>query len=137
MDKEFLEGLGVSLPEEAVDAILQKAEQENRAWQEKYDQMVSAHTRAREEMMLEQAITVCGGRNVKAISALLDTKEIFGSEDAENALHLALDKLKTDCAYLFESPAIPPFSRMAGSAQQALPQPVTLAGALRARMKKG
>ena len=136
MDKEFLEGLGVLLPE-AVDAILQKAEEGNRAWQEKYDQAVSAHARQREEMILEHAITACGGRNVKAISALLDTQEIFGAQDAQTQLYAALDKLKEDCAYLFEGPAIPPFSRLAGSAQQVLPQPVTLAGALRARMKKG
>ena len=136
MDKAFLEGLGVSLPEEAVEAILEKAEADNRAWQEKYDQTVSAHTRQREEMILEHAITGLGGRNVKAISALLDTAEIFGAEDFQGALQAALEQVKTDCGYLFDSPPIPPFSRQAGAGDRALQQPVTLAGALKARMKK-
>lgn len=135
MDKEFLEGLGL-LDEETVTAILEKAEQENLAWQEKYEQAVTAHARQREEMILEQGITALGGRNQKAITALLDTAAIFQAEDPKAALQEALQNLKQDCAYLFADP-IPPFSHRAGAGDRELHQPATLASVLKARMKKG
>ncbi len=136
MDKEFLQGLAAQLPEDVIEAILEKAGQEDSAWQEKYDQAVAAHARAREEMMLEQGITALGGRNQKAITALLDTGAIFASVDPKAALQAALQTLKKDCGYLFDTPQIPSFSRTAGTGEKELYQPVTLAGALRARMKK-
>ena len=136
MDQEFLEGLGVTSPE-AVAAILQKAQENDAAWQEKLDQEGAAHARMREQMILEHGITLQGGRNVKAISALLDTESIFQAEDAANALAQALQGLKADCGYLFDEPPIPSFSRLAGAGEREIHTPVTLAGALRARMKKG
>ena len=136
MDKEFLLGLAAEMSEDVIEAILEKAGQENAAWQEKYDQAVAAHTRQREEMILEQSITALGGRNQKAIAALLDTQQIFAADDPKQALQEALENLKKDCSYLFESPQIPPFSRSAGTGDREIPTPVTLAGALKARMKK-
>ena len=136
MDKEFLQGLAAQMPESVIEAILEKAGQEDSAWQEKYDQAVAAHARQREEMILEQGITAQGGRNQKAITALLDTGAIFAAEDPKAALQEALQTLKKDCGYLFDTPQIPPFSRTAGTGEKEIPTPVTLAGALRARMKK-
>ena len=136
MDKEFLLGLMAELPEGVMDAILEKAGQEENAWQEKYDQAVAAHARQREEMILEQGITALGGRNQKAITALLDTKAIFAADDPRQALQEALQNLKKECGYLFDAPQIPPFSRLAGTGEKEIPTPVTLAGALRARMKR-
>ena len=134
MDKEFLTGLG--LPEEVAAAILEKAEQENKTWQDRLDEAEQAHTRQREQMMLEHGISLRGGKNVRAISALLDTAEIFAQEDAAGALSAALDKLQTDCDYLFAASPIPPFSHRAGAGDRELQQPATLASVLRARMKK-
>ncbi len=136
MDQAFLEGLGVTSPE-AVEAILQRVQEKDCAWQEKLELEGAAHARAREQMILEHGITLQGGRNVKAISALLDTEAIFQAEDTKLALEQALQTLKADCGYLFQEPPIPSFSRLAGAGEQVLYQPVTLAGALRARMKKG
>ena len=136
MDQEFLEGLGVTSPE-AVEAILQKVQENDAVWQEKLAQEGAAHARVREQMILEHGITLQGGRNVKAISALLDTESIFQADDAPSALAQALQGLKEQCAYLFDEPPIPGFSRLAGAGEQPNLQPVTLAGALRARMKKG
>ena len=136
MDKEFLQGLAADMPESVIEAILEKAGQEDSAWQEKYDQAVSAHARQREEMILEQQIAALGGRNQKAITALLDTEQIFGSDDPKKALTEALQVLKKDCAYLFDALQIPEFSRHAGTGEKEIPTPVTLAGALRARMKR-
>ena len=65
MDKEFLQGLAAQMPESVIEAILEKAGQEDKLWQEKYDQAVAAHARQREEMILEQGITALGGRNQK------------------------------------------------------------------------
>ena len=134
MDKEFLKGLG-SLTEETVAAILEKAQQEDLAWQEKLTQAEQAHARQREEMILEQGISALGGRNRKAITALLDTEAIFAQEDPKAALQEALQNLKQDCGYLFADP-IPPFSPGAGAGDRALHQPATLASVLKARMKK-
>ena len=135
MDKEFLEGLG-SLDENTVAAILEKAQQENKAWQDRLDEAEQAHTRQREQMILEHGISLRGGKNVKAISALLDTGEIFSQEDAAAALSAALDKLQADCDYLFAGSPIPPFSHRAGAGDRELQQPATLASVLKARMKK-
>ena len=134
MDKAFLEGLGLS--EEVLTAILEKAEQENMAWQDKLNEAEQAHTRQREQMILEHGISLRGGKNVKTISALLDTGEIFSQEDAPGALNAALDKLQADCDYLFAGSPIPPFSHRAGAGDRELQQPATLASVLRARMKK-
>ena len=136
MDKEFLQGLAAELPESVIDAILEKAGQENDAWQEKYDRAVTAHRQERQQMILEQEITALGGRNQKAIEALLDKDAIFGGEDPRKAAEEALQAIKKECAYLFDSPRIPPFSRSAGTGEREIPTPVTLAGALKARMKK-
>ena len=136
MDKEFLEGLGVTSPE-AVEAILQKAQESDSVWQEKLAQEGAAHARQREQMILEHGITLQGGRNVKAISALLNTEEIFQAEEPTAALQQSLKQLKQECGYLFEAPPIPSFSRLAGAGEQTIKQPATLASALRARMKKG
>ena len=134
MDKDFLEGLGL-LDAETVSAILEKVQQENLAWQEKLTQAEQAHARQREEMILEHGISAQGGRNQKAITALLDTAAIFEAEDPKAALQEALQNLKQDCAYLFADP-IPPFSQRAGAGDRGLHQPATLASVLKARMKK-
>ena len=136
MDKEFLQGLAAELPEGVIEAILEKSGQENDAWQEKYDRAVTAHRQERQQMILEQEITSLGGRNQKAIEALLDKDAIFGREDPRKAAAEALQAIKKECSYLFDSPRIPPFSRSAGTGEREIPTPVTLAGALKARMKR-
>ena len=136
MDREFLQGLTAELPESVIDAILEKAGQESAAWQEKLDQAAQDHARERQQMLLEQEIERLGGRNQKAIEALLDKDALLKGENPRQAVAEALQNVKKECAYLFESPRIPPFSRSAGTGDREIPTPVTLAGALKARMKK-
>jgi hypothetical protein len=125
MKREFLESLRVgeeSLPEDIMDAILEK------------------HTQALKQVQLqsalETAVVKAGGRNIKAISALLDMEAIGQSQDVPAALQQAVSALKKENAYLFESAAPPPYARFTGTQQQTDNEPQTLAGALRERMKK-
>ena len=125
MEREFLEAISVGeqpLPEEAVEAILAQHRAE-------LDRLRLSHA-------VESAVWKAGGRNLKAISALLDLDAIGAAEDVNGALDTALQALKKDSGYLFETPTPPPYARFTGSVQPAEQAPATLAGALRERMKK-
>ena len=125
MKREFLESIRIgedSLPEDVLEAILMEHEKAV-----KQTQLQGA---------LETAIAKAGGRNVKAISALLDLEAIGESEDVAGALQQAMVQLKKDSGYLFETPAPPPYARFTGARETVGNEPQTLAGALRERMKK-
>lgn len=112
MDKEFLESLG--LAPEAVDSVLQ------------------AHEAGLEALRfthrLEQEVTAAGGRNLKAITALLDVDALKEGGDAKEAV----EGLKKECPYLFASAAAP-YAPFTGSKPQEPEAPQTLAGALKER----
>lgn len=125
MEREFLEGLG--LEPQAIEAVL-----------EAHGKVVQTHSRQLAALQLEhqvsEAVHKAGGRNVKAISALLDLETIASSEDVGAALEEAICGLKKESGYLFHS-AVPVYARFTG-AQEAPAKPATLAGALRERMKR-
>ena len=127
MDKEFLEGLGIS--PEAVEAILSKQQEVASAHQAQLSQLQLQHA-------VESAVHRAGGRNLKAVSALLDLESIGASQDIPAALDKALRQLKQENGYLFESPTPPPYAPFTGGANTPAPKVTTLAGALRERMKK-
>ena len=152
MKREFLQGLQVEgnpLPKEVIDAIMAEngrdieavkarfAESEGAAgaWEEKYNQALTAH---REELQsvifdhnLEKAIIAAKGRNAKAITALLDVDALKSSENQQTALEEALQTLKQECSYLFQAETPPPYARGTGAAApQENKGPATLAGAL-------
>lgn len=58
--------------------------------------------------VLKDAITAAKGRNAKAIQALLDVDTLKASKDQSADIKAALDKLKEDSGYLFESDETPP-----------------------------
>ena len=125
MEREFLEGLMANeqpLPGAVVDAILQQHQAEV--------------SRLRLGHAVESAICKAGGKSVKAITALLDMDAIAAAEDTAAALDQALEALKKDSGYLFDAPTPPPYARFTGAAQPKPAAPMTLAGALRERMKK-
>ena len=125
MEREFLEGLKIgeeSLPQEVIDAI--------------WEQHSKALSASRLHSAVELAITKAGGRNVKAICALLDMDTIAQSEDSAKALEQALAKVKKDSEYLFEAATPPPYARFTGAGQSEAQAPQTLASALRERMRK-
>ncbi len=159
MKREFLQSLQVGdspLPKEIIDAIMaengrdiqavksryadyealkeQLAQGEAR-WQEKYDQIVETHRKEIEETVfghnLEKAILAANGRNSKAITALLDIDGIKASENQTQALEQALQTLKQECDYLFQTQTPPPYARGTGAAApETHKTPATLAGAL-------
>ena len=127
MEKEFLQELG--LAPETVDAIMTE---HGRAVQEKD----AAMAQLRLEHAVETAVHRYGGRNVRAVAALLDMDGIQKSQDVSGALDAALKALKKENGWLFESPAPPPYARFTGAVQTPAPKATTLAGALRERMGK-
>lgn len=151
MKREFLQSLKVgeeALPKEIIDAIMaengkdiQAAKQAGEGWEEKYNQAVSEHARElndlRFDTLLREAVNATGGRNLKAITALLDVEALKSSEDPQKAVSDAVDALKQENGYLFQTQTPPPYARGTGSRQGAASeQPATLAGALREKFER-
>ena len=152
MKREFLQNLRVGdapLPKELVDAIMaengsdiQTHKQAAKDWEEKYNQAVQTHQaelqRLEFEGMLKETVTAAKGRNLKAITALLDVDALRQSQDLQSAMTAAVAQLKQENAYLFDGAVTPtPYAVGTGTQpgqQEAVPQ--TLAGALRERFQK-
>ena len=141
MKREFLQSIRVGdqpLPREVIDAIMEENGrdiQNGKSWKEKYEQAVADHQKQLQKLrldhLLEQAIAKAGGRNAKAITALLEPDTL---QPEPEALAAALDKLKQECAYLFESGVTgPAYAPGTGTHQPPMAAPETLAGALRER----
>lgn len=84
---------------------------------------------------LEQAIYRAGGRNVRAITALLDADALRQCEDTQAALSDALENLKQQEGYLFAEPTPPPYARGTGTKTKEA-APTDLAGALREKFER-
>lgn len=148
MKREFLQNLTVGeqpLPKEVIDAIMaqngqdiEAARQAAAGWEEKYRLAVTDHEKAMQKLKLDNtlqtAVTKAGGRNLKAIAALLDLEELGKAEDPEAAISQALQGLQQECAYLFAGAMPPPYGKSAGLGERMAP--VGLAGALRERSKR-
>ena len=111
------------------------------AWEEKFNRAAADHESAlaqlRFDHRLEQAIVKAGGRSEKAIRAMLDVAALQSSEDQPNAIETALNALKQDSGYLFETELPPPYAWGTGAWQGThSPAPTTLAGALRERFER-
>lgn len=161
MTREFLRELtmdGKALSKELIDAIMAeygkgieavksrfsdyedlkaREAQSRQQWQEKYAQQEQAHRLQLQELTcrhaLETAVRNHGGRNQKAIEALLDMPRLM--EDP-SAAEEAVAALKKDHGYLFrEEERAPALSWGAGSSGDFL-APETLAGALRERFER-
>ena len=165
MKREFLQGLKVGenpLPKEIIDAImaengrdiegvkaryadydaLKQAEAEAaKVWEEKLNRQMDTHRREMSDLIfshnLEKAILSAKGRNAKAITALLDIDALKASENQTADLDQALQNLKTDCSYLFQSETPPPYARGTGANQPEVNKsPATLAGALLEKLER-
>lgn len=121
--------------EELKKQLAQAEEQGAKQWEEKYNQAVETYRKELEETVfghnLEKAILSARGRNSKAITALLDIDDIKASENQPQALEEALQNLKEECGYLFQTETPPPYARGTGAAAPETHKgPATLAGAL-------
>lgn len=145
MKREFLQELRVGdlpLPKQVVDAIMaengrdiQHYIDQAAAWEERYNTAAAAHTaelqRVNFQAALERSVQKHGGRNTKAIAALLELDAITGSQEQEAALDAAMEQLKQAHAYLFAGPTAPPYAGGTGTAPVVQPQVTTLSGALK------
>lgn len=127
MDRAFLEGLGLTA--DAVEAVLAEHEKAARGWEDKYSQLQFG-------AVMESAIAASGGRSAKAITALLDVEALRSSEDQQQAVKQALQQLKQEHGYLFESPRPPAYAPGTGTGAFAPEAPQTLAGALKEKFRK-
>lgn len=76
-------------------------------WKQKYEKAEKDYAEKIAGMefdsLLEKAVSAAKGRNAKAIRALLDVDALKESKNQEKDIKDALEALKTDSAYLFES----------------------------------
>ena len=110
-------------------------------WKEDYENAVTEHKKALDGMafqaVLDTAITASGGRNAKAITALLDVDALKESENQQQAIEAALSALKQESRYLFDGDVPPPYARGTGAYSGAQEKhPTTLAGALREKFER-
>ena len=112
-----------------------------KAWEEKYNRAVEDHQNQLQQMAFDQvlgeSILRAKGRNVRAITALLDLDTLKASENQQGAIEEALDALKQESRYLFEGDVPPPYARGTGAYHGAQEnRPTTLAGALREKFER-
>ena len=89
MDKEYLENL---VGAEAAEAIYQRHCQEMQA--------------LRMDSAVSRAVERCGGRNERAIRALLDESQLAQAENLTEAAEAAVAALKRDNGWLFAMPQV-------------------------------
>ena len=85
--------------------------------------------------VLSKVIRDAGGRNEKAVAALLDMDSIRASEDPKQAAQQAVQQLKKEQDYLFAQPA-PRYAAGTGTGNFTTPEPKSLADALKAKFGK-
>lgn len=110
-------------------------------WKEAYEQAVAQHQQELDSLHfqteLEAAIRTAGGRNPKAITALLELNTLRGSENRQGAITAALEELKQQEGYLFTQQTPPPYAWGTGAQIRAEETaPTDLAGALREKYER-
>lgn len=118
------EGVDVSKLQGEISTLQGQLADKDKEWKEKLDGMAF-------DGRIKDAIAAAKGRNAKAISALLDVDALRASKNQEADIKAALEAVKKDNGYLFETETPPPFAGGTGSAPAGGKQaPASLAGAL-------
>ena len=73
----------------------------------------------RAESALKEAVSAAGGRNLKAIRALVDESAIAGAEDLDSAARAAVAAVRQESPYLFGQGAV--FAQNTGAQTVAMP----------------
>lgn len=120
---------------------LEDAQQKAAEWEQKYNKAVEDHKAELADrdfnQRLESAITGAKGKSVKAITALLDVPALKASKNQEADINAALEGLKKDSGYLFDTEGTPPpYAPGTGAGGGKPEQATTLAGALREKFFK-
>lgn len=160
MKREFLQELQVNgqpLPKAVIDAIMAEngrdieaakasvdadgLRQEAENWKSKFAEAEKNHAQQLDRLAFEgelsKAVTDARGRNLKAITALLDLDALQAAQDRQSALLQAVNQLKQEAGYLFEDPVPPPYAGGTGSYNHLENQaPTSLAGALREKFER-
>ncbi len=110
-------------------------------WKALHDQAVKEHQTQLEAMafdnLVDNAIFQAGGRNAKAIRALLDLPALQAEQNRQTELEAALQALQRSDSYLFGTETPPPYARGTGTQSRASgTAPETLAGALREKFER-
>ena len=122
MDKEFLMNL-MQMPEEVADTILAQHGKVVDSYEDRLRHMAL-------EGAVQMAITAAGGRNHRAITALLDMDSLLAAEDLPAAAEQAVAQVKKENGYLFLG--APAYAAGTGAAEGLTPQePMSLAEALK------
>lgn len=109
MTQELMQRLGIQSPEtaEKVEQFLLALEERNRLLTEKSAELEREKTLAEEALQnakkiaaMEKAILEAGGKNAKAILALIDTDEVTLNEKGELE-GMDLEAVKAEAPYLF------------------------------------
>lgn len=118
------EGVDVSKLQGEISTLQGQLADKDKEWKEKLDGMAF-------DGRIRDAIAAAKGRNAKAISALLDVDALRASKNQEADIKSALEAVKKDNGYLFETETPPPYAGGTGSAPAGGKQaPASLAGAL-------
>ena len=103
------EGVDVSKLNEEITKLTGQLAEKDTQWQTKIAAMEF-------EGMVKDAITAAKGKNVKAISALLDMETLKASKNQAADVQTALDNVKKENGYLFGDDQVPPpYSAGAGT----------------------
>ncbi len=107
-------------------------------WEEKYKEAEKNYAAEMDKLkfshLLEAAVNKAGGRNLRAIGALLDLDVLQKSENREQEVAQAVENLKEESPYLFFSSLPPLYARGTGAALGSREtEPASLAGALKER----
>ena len=134
MKREFLQGL-MEMPKEVIDAIMAENGRDIHQLRQSAQDWEAKYHAARLEGAVGQAIAMAGGRNQKAIAALLDLQALQESEDVSAAARQAVEKIKQECGYLFA--VAPGYAPGTGAMEvREEEEPMTLAGALREKFAR-
>lgn len=95
------EGVDVNGLQQKISELQNKLTAQDTEWQAKLDGMAF-------DGRIKDAIVAAKGRNVKAITALLDVDSLKASKNQDEDIKAALEALKKECAYLFETDDVPP-----------------------------
>ena len=102
------EGVDVAKLQGEITTLQSKLTNKDKEWQEKLDGMTF-------DGKIKDAITAAKGKNAKAIVALLDMDALRQSKNQETDIKAAVEALKKDNDYLFETERVPPYATGTGS----------------------